>query len=149
MQQSLLPPRLFQFGLVLMVALDVVFGPRPLAARGLELFIGVTLAFIGGALTIGAADQFSRSKTNINTFLKPDHLVVDGLFRYSRNPMYLGFACVLMGVALALDNFVGMAIAVVFVVIADRWYIQFEEATMAETFGEAYAAYRKSTRRWL
>lgn len=149
MQQRLLPPRLFQFGLVLMVALDVVFGPRPLAARGLELFAGVALACIGVALTFGAAGQFSRRKTNINTFLKPDYLVVDGLFQYSRNPMYLGFACVLMGVALALDNFVGMAIAVAFVVIADRWYIQFEEAAMAETFGEAYAVYRKSTRRWL
>lgn len=149
MQQQLLPPRLFQFGLVLMVALDVVFGPRPLAAQGLELFVGIALALIGVALTIGAAGQFSRRKTNINTFLKPDHLVIDGLFQYSRNPIYLGFACVLMGVALALDNFVGMAIAVAFVIIADRWYIRFEEKVMAETFGDAYAAYRKSTRRWL
>ncbi len=94
MQQKLLPPRLFQFGLVLMVALDVVFGPRPLAARGLELFAGIALALIGTALTIGAAGQFSRRKTNINTFLKPDQLVTDGLFQYSRNPMYLGFTCV-------------------------------------------------------
>lgn len=149
MQQRLLPPRLFQFGLVLMVALDVVFGPRPLAARGPELFVGIALAVIGIALTIGAAGQFSRRKTNINTFLKPDHLITDGLFQYSRNPMYLGFACVLLGVALALDNVVGIAIAVAFVVIADRWYIRFEEVVMADTFGEAYAAYRKSTRRWL
>ncbi|MFZ3033548.1 MAG: isoprenylcysteine carboxylmethyltransferase family protein [Parvibaculum sp.] len=149
MEQKLLPPRLFQIALVLMVTLDVLFGPRPITAQGPALFAGIALALLGIVFTMGGAGQFSRRKTNINTFLKPDHLVTDGLFSISRNPMYLGFSCVLAGVAVALDSVYGLVISGAFVIIVDRWYIRFEERIMSETFGEAYAAYRKTTRRWL
>jgi protein-S-isoprenylcysteine O-methyltransferase Ste14 len=149
MEQKLLPPRLFQIGLVLMVILDVVLGPRPIFANGFMFWIGIALALVGIGLTIGGATQFSRRKTNINTFLKPDHLVTDGLFTYSRNPMYLGFTCVLAGTALLLDSLPGLLIAAGFIVITDFWYVRFEEGMMSETFGESYAAYRKNTRRWL
>lgn len=149
MEQKLLPPRLFQIALVLLVTLDVLFGPHPIAAQGPALFAGLALAALGIVFTIGGAGQFSRRKTNINAFLKPDHLVTDGLFAISLNPMYLGFACVLAGIAIALDSVYGLVIVGGFVIIADRWYIRFEERVMAETFGEAYAAYRKTARRWL
>lgn len=149
MQQNLLPPRLFQIGLVLMVVLDLMLGGRPVFVKGLPLLAGIVLILMGVGFTIGGAAQFNRAKTNINTFYKPDHLVTDGLFRYSRNPMYLGFATVLAGTALVLGSWEGLIIAAGFVIIADRWYIGFEEAAMAETFGEAYKAYCRTTRRWL
>lgn len=149
MQQNLLPPRLFQIGLVLMVVLDLMLGGRPVFAGGLPLVLGIILILAGAFFTIAGAGQFSRAETNINTFRKPDHLVTDGLFHWSRNPMYLGFATVLTGTALMLGSWEGLIIAGGFVVIADRWYIRFEEARMAETFGEAYKAYCRTTRRWL
>ena len=149
MQQSLLPPRLFQICLVVMVGFDVVFSPRPIFAGGVMLFAGIALALAGAFLTISGAGQFSRRKTSINTFLKPDRLVTDGLFALSRNPMYLGFALALAGSALVLNSYVGLAIAAGFVLVADRWYIAFEEPVMAETFGAAYADYCKKTRRWI
>lgn len=149
MEQKLLPPRLFQIGLVLIVVLDVVLGVRPLLASGAVFWIGVLLAVAGAVITIGGAAQFSRRKTNINTFHKPDHLVTEGLFAWSRNPMYLGFAAVLTGTALLMGSAPGLIVAAGFVVIADRWYIRFEEQVMAETFGAAYEAYRQKTRRWL
>lgn len=149
MQQKLLPPRLFQLGLVLIVLLDVFFGERPILASGAMFYLGVVLAVLGVAITVGAANQFSRRKTNINTFLKPDHLVTDGLFRYSRNPMYVGFSTVLVGAALILGSWIGLCVALAFIIITDRWYIAFEEPVMTETFGEAYTTYCKRTRRWL
>lgn len=149
MEQRLLPPRLFQIGLVLMVVLDVVFGSRPIFADGFAFWGGIALALVGIGLTVGGATQFSRRETNINTFLKPDHLVTDGLFAYSRNPMYLGFTGVLAGTALLLGSLPGLLIAVGFIAIADFWYVRFEEGIMSETFGDSYAAYRKNTRRWL
>ncbi|MDO8290754.1 MAG: isoprenylcysteine carboxylmethyltransferase family protein [Parvibaculum sp.] len=149
MQQNLLPPRLFQIGLILMVVLDLMLGGRPVFAGGISLVAGIILILAGIGITIGGAGQFSRVKTNINTFYKPDHLVTDGFFRWSRNPMYLGFAMVLTGAALVLNSWEGLIIATGFVIIADRWYIGFEEAVMTETFGEAYKAYCRTTRRWL
>jgi|TARA_R110000824_G_scaffold118960_14_gene271960 protein-S-isoprenylcysteine O-methyltransferase Ste14 len=149
MEQKLLPPRLFQIGMVLIVTLDVVLGERPILASGPVFWIGVLLAITGAIITVGGAGQFSRRETNINTFLKPDHLVTDGLFAWSRNPMYLGFAAVLTGTALLMGSGPGLIVAAGFVMIADRWYIRFEEQIMAETFGAAYEAYRQKTRRWL
>jgi protein-S-isoprenylcysteine O-methyltransferase Ste14 len=149
MQQKLLPPRLFQICLVLIAALDVVFGERPIFASGAVLALGILTFLAGAALTLGGAGQFNRRKTNINTFRKPDHLVTDGLFRYSRNPMYLGFSTALIGAAIIFNSFIGLAVAAAFILITDRWYIAFEETLMAETFGQAYADYRQTTRRWI
>jgi len=149
LQQNLLPPRLFQIALVLMVVLDLMLGGRPIFATGLVLVSGILLTIAGVTLTLGGAGQFNKRETNINTFRKPDHLVTDGLFRYSRNPMYLGFATVLTGTALVLGSVEGLIIAAGFVLIADRWYVSFEEAIMRETFGDAYTAYCAKTRRWL
>ena len=148
MQQFFLPPRLFQICLVVMVGYDVIFSPRPIFAEGLMFVAGIVVALVGVFLTVSGAGEFSRRKTNINTFLKPDRLVTDGLFALSRNPMYLGFALALAGSALMLNSYIGLGIAAGFALVADRWYIAFEEPLMAEIFGQAYADYCKKTRRW-
>ena len=149
LQQNLLPPRLFQIFLMIMVVLDLMLGGRPVFAGGLLLAAGILLILTGIGLILSGADRFAKHDTNINTFWKPDHLVTDGIFRYSRNPMYLGFATVLTGAAMTLGSWEGLILAAGFVIIADRWYVGFEEALMRETFGEAYTAYCRRTRRWL
>ena len=63
--------------------------------------------------------------------------------------MYLGMALVAFGAAIMFGELVAFGLAAMFVVIADRWYIAFEEQRMAATFGEAYATYRRTTRRWV
>ncbi|MES1989569.1 MAG: isoprenylcysteine carboxylmethyltransferase family protein [Pseudomonadota bacterium] len=149
LQENLLPPRLFQIFLVLMAVLDLMLGGRPVFADGFLLAVGILLVITGVGLTLGGAGQFSDHETNINTLRKPNHLVTDGLYRYSRNPMYLGFAIVLTGTALILGSFEGLIIAAGFVIISDRWFVGYEEARMRETFGDAYTAYCRRTRRWL
>ena len=68
----------------------------------------------------------------------------------SRNPMYLGMLIALFGFALlyqgALSSF---AFVFVFMIIADRWYIRFEELAMRNKFGRSYEEYCERTRRWL
>ena len=149
MQQKLLPPRLFLIGLIVMTATHLLAGPDHKWGSPAQTLAGVAIAVFFLALTILGARQFSRRKTNINTFLKPDALVTTGLFRYTRNPMYLGFAGALFGAAIALNCLTGLIVALVFILIADRWYIRFEEKTMSETFGAAYADYCAQTRRWI
>ena len=72
-------------------------------------------------------------------------LVTDGLFRFSRNPMYLGMSAALMGLGVVLGTLLPLLVTVAFVIIADRWYIRFEAAAMRRKFGHAYA---QRTRRW-
>lgn len=149
MQQKLLPPRLFLIGLALMAGTHLLAEPEPKWGSPAQTAAGIAITIFFLGLTIAGARQFDRQKTNINTFLKPDVLVTTGLFRYTRNPMYLGFAGALAGAAIALNCLTGLIVALVFVAIADRWYIRFEEKVMSQTFGKAYADYCAQTRRWI
>jgi len=63
--------------------------------------------------------------------------------------MYLGFVIALLGLSLLLGSLASLFVVVAFLVITDRWYIKFEEAVMAKTFGNQYAEYKSKTRRWL
>ncbi|MBX3445615.1 MAG: isoprenylcysteine carboxylmethyltransferase family protein [Parvibaculaceae bacterium] len=149
MQQKLLPPRLFLIALALMTAVHLFAEPEPKWGSPAQTIAGILIALFFLGITIAGSRQFARAKTNINTFMKPDKLVTTGLFRYTRNPMYLGFAGALVGAAIALNCLTGLIVALAFIVVADRWYIRFEERAMSENFGEAYAAYRTQTRRWI
>jgi protein-S-isoprenylcysteine O-methyltransferase Ste14 len=147
--QRLLPPALV---VVCAVAMLVFYRKAPMAGimpEPYNYFIGIPLVVIGLGLTLYAARQFNRVRTNIKTFNKPDVLVTDGAFAWSRNPMYLGFSIALAGFAVKLNVWPAVAIAAAFILITHFWYIRFEERMAEQTFGEAYKDYRRTTRRWL
>jgi protein-S-isoprenylcysteine O-methyltransferase Ste14 len=87
--------------------------------------------------------------TEIHTFKKPRQLVTHGLFRHSRNPIYVGFVCILWGLSMLLGSLSTFIVVLAFVIITDRWYIPFEEKNMEEVFDKAYKQYKKEVRRWL
>ncbi len=110
---------------------------------------GGLLAATGLTIAAATARRFARIGTNIRTFDEPGTLVSDGLFAYSRNPIYLGFVLFLGGFAVTLGTLSPLLVAVAFALITDRWYIRFEEAAMAAKFGEAYLRYKQTVRRWI
>ena len=110
---------------------------------------GLPFIVVGIGIAISGSKAFEKAGTNIETFKKPDVLVTDGLFKISRNPMYLGFVLALLGIALVLGNLSSLLIVVAFFVITDRWYIAFEEDLMTKQFGDRYVEYSTRTRRWL
>lgn len=144
---KLLPPHLALVGLVVMIPLRLFLpgSEFPPVVRGAGLLAGLA----GIALLFGGSRRFRRLGTNIRTFDEPGMLVTDGLFRLSRNPMYLGFFLVLLGAALALGAVTTLVAPVAFLVIANVWYVPFEERALRAKFGELYERYQRSTRRWL
>ncbi len=144
----LLPPVLWAACLIAMGLLAVYL---PLAAILPLPFNYLGLAFVAGGLwlLLAAARRFSRADTNINTFRDPNVLVSDGAFAWTRNPMYLGFVLTLLGVALAVNALSALALVVLFFLVANFWYVPFEERAAARQFGAAYADYRRRVRRWL
>jgi protein-S-isoprenylcysteine O-methyltransferase Ste14 len=100
-------------------------------------------------MSVREDSKFSKLGTPIKPFDEPNKLVTDGFFKYSRNPMYLGFALVLLGVWLLLGALSPLLGVVLFVAITDRWYIPFEERALVEKFGPEFQAYRSKTRRWI
>lgn len=145
---KLLPPHLVLIGFFAMALLRVLL-PGPELLPPLWRAAAVLPALAGVALLLVGSRRFRRVGTNIRTFDEPGLLVTDGLFRFSRNPMYLGFFLVLLGVGLAMGGLTPLLIPVAFFVIANVWYVPFEERALQAKFGAAYADYQRNTRRWL
>jgi len=146
--KKIIPPVLFVICLAVMFLLWW-WQPLGLFLDYPDNISGVVLIILGLALAKQGSSLFERRGTNIQTFDDPDVLVTDGVFRISRNPMYLGFALALAGLAIVLGNFASLLVVLAFIVITDRWYIAFEEVVMIRTFGDRYRTYQQRTRRWL
>jgi protein-S-isoprenylcysteine O-methyltransferase Ste14 len=76
-------------------------------------------------------------------------MVTTGIYRFSRNPMYVGFALVLVGWACFVANLVAMLLVLAFVVYLNRFQIEPEERVLSARFGDEYRTYLRAVRRWL
>jgi protein-S-isoprenylcysteine O-methyltransferase Ste14 len=108
----------------------------------------VLLGIICSTLGVGS---FRRARTTVNP-LRPEAataLVVSGIYRVTRNPMYLGFLFLLLGELVWLGNPIAACVAPAFVVYLTRFQIRPEEAALRERFGLEYSKYAARVRRWL
>jgi protein-S-isoprenylcysteine O-methyltransferase Ste14 len=111
----------------------------------------VGLALIGALMCLAGVVSFRRAKTTVNP-MKPDStssLVVSGIYRYTRNPMYLGFLLILLGWAAFLSNVLALVLLPAFILYMNRFQISPEERVLASLFAHDYAEYRARVRRWL
>lgn len=111
----------------------------------------VIIGAIGAGISLWAYMAFQKFDTPLNAST-PDvatKLVISGVYKYSRNPMYLGFFLVLVGVALLLANPVMWAGPVVFILFITRFQILPEERALQHLFGDDYSEYCQKTRRWI
>ncbi len=95
--------------------------------------------------------QFKKRDTTIDP-RKPENsteLVVGGVFKYSRNPMYVGLTMVLVSASLFLGAWSGLVLIPVFILLINHLQILPEEEAMEKLFGEQYAEYCKNVRRWI
>ena len=147
--KKLLPPVLFILFAIEILIVDALVPQSKLSILAPIRHIGWLFIAVGIILLVRARWQFSKARTNIYTFDEPGILVTTGVFAFSRHPMYVGFTALLLGEALLLRSAPGLLSVAVFAVIADRWYIAFEERWLRSKFGEAYEHYAQHTRRWL
>ena len=146
--KKILPPTLFIICIAIMVGLWWLLPITQFLTFPISL-IGILPFLVGLGIAKRSSDIFEKKGTNIDTFDDPDVLVTDGLFQISRNPMYLGFVTALFGLFILLGCLSPLFVVVIFFVITDRWYIEFEEAAMEKEFGYEYSKYKTKTRRWL
>jgi protein-S-isoprenylcysteine O-methyltransferase Ste14 len=111
--------------------------------------LGLIPLALGMALNLSAERLFRQERTTVNPFENPSRLVTGGAFRLSRNPMYLGLALILTGVACLLGTLCPFLVLPFFAAWIDRSFISFEEQALKQEFGLEWLAYKQSTRRWL
>lgn len=111
----------------------------------------LVLAAIGLLLIAIAVVHFIAARTSINP-LRPSrasHLITNGVYAISRNPIYLGDLLLLAAFAVWLGNALNAALLVLFIAYIKRYQIVPEERALAQLFEPAYAAYCSRVRRWL
>jgi len=145
------PPPFIYLGMLLIgIAAERVV---PLRSFGLDRPIlvaaGAALALAGLAVGILAMGLFSRSGEKPEPWTTTHQIVTSGVYRYTRNPMYLGMALLYAGLALALDAPLALVLLPVVLAMVQTQVIAREERYLAGKFGEPYEAYRRQVRRWL
>jgi protein-S-isoprenylcysteine O-methyltransferase Ste14 len=146
--RSPLPPVYFFIAIIAMVAVHWLVPVGRFLSWPWRL-TGALPILLGLGLAIVAERQFKRAGTAVKPFEPSSALVTDGVFRFSRNPMYLGMVLVLLGLGVALGNAISFVVVPVFAWLIAVRFIGPEEKLMAEQFGDAYEAYRSKVRRWL
>ena len=146
--KRIMPPTLFYACIISMVLLAWLWPITTVIEFPFNV-LGVVPLSLGLGISIWGSEKFGRVGTTVKTFDEPSKLVTDGLFRFSRNPMYLGFASALLGIWTLLGALSPLLGVVIFVVVTDRWYIPFEERTLVERFGGQFQDYAARTRRWI
>lgn len=110
----------------------------------------LTLILFGMLFCIAGVISFKLAKTTTNP-LKPEaasSLVVSGIYKYSRNPMYLGFALFLLAWSVYLASVMSIVGVVVFVCYMNQFQIMPEEAGLNKVFGDEFEQYKSKVRRW-
>jgi protein-S-isoprenylcysteine O-methyltransferase Ste14 len=116
-----------------------------------RVLCAVVLVAVGQGIGIAGMVAFRRASTTVNPVKAnlASLLVVRGVYRYTRNPMYLGFLLTLLAWAVFLANPLAVLWVVVFVLFITRFQIIPEERVLATLFGAEYEAYKGRVRRWV
>ncbi|HAN69609.1 MAG TPA: protein-S-isoprenylcysteine methyltransferase [Halieaceae bacterium] len=142
------PPMWLVFGVCAIFACNEFYpGPR-FTSHGSQA-IGGVLLLAGLALLVVAGGLFKRAGTDLIPFRTVSALVTTGVYRFSRNPMYLGMAAILLGVAVTVGATTALLVPPLFMVIVEWRYIRPEEGLLRNLFPEEYPAYCARVRRWI
>jgi protein-S-isoprenylcysteine O-methyltransferase Ste14 len=111
-------------------------------------WIGALLVAAGLALAVAAAVEFRRARTTIIPHEEPSAIVTTGVYRLSRNPIYLGDALILTGLGLRWDSVLALVLVPVFVAVITARFILPEEGRLRARFGPEFDAWAVRVRRW-
>ena len=117
----------------------------------LRVWVAAAIALAGGAFSLAGIMSFRRARTTVNP-MKPEaasSLVNSGIYRITRNPMYVGLLFVLVAWAAFLSSAWSLLGPLAFFFYIGRFQITPEERVLSELFGSEYSAYKARVRRWL
>ena len=147
-KRKVVPPVYFLISLIFMTALYYLLPvvkviPFPYAYAGILFIVfGLTIMLI-------AVAAFSRAKTPIIPFERSTALVVEGMYQFTRNPMYLGMVLVLTGAGVLFGVVSAFLPIPFFIWGITANFIRGEERFLEDIFGEVYVAYKQKVRRWV
>jgi len=145
------PPLALVAAFAVAIALASVYVPLVLVPIPGHEYAAAALVFVGLSVAAAGVHQFRRARTTVNPLSpqKTSTVVSSGLYRWSRNPMYLGMALVLLGLAAWASALSGYLLVPGFCAYLTRFQIIPEEKALLAAFGPAFARYMATVRRWV
>ena len=147
-RRCILPPKIALFAIITMIVLHVAV-PLTIVVRAPFSYAGVLVLAAGAAMIVWSRRAFRAAGTPIKPFTQSTALIYHGLYRWSRNPMYLGAVLLVAGVGVLLGSLSPLLVVIAFFAILQEGFIRREERLLDDTFGDRYRTYRRSVRRWL
>ena len=113
--------------------------------------VSVIILFIGLIVIVSHVVDFIKSKTTVNPvkFQNVNRLVTTGIYKYSRNPMYLGMILIIISTTVYYLNFLSVFSPLIFYIWINKFQISREEIFLEGKFGNEYLKYKSKTRRWI
>ncbi len=145
---KLYPPIMVLIGIIVQLIVARVV-EAPIKLDQMWTYIGIALVVIGFLPIPIISRAFKEQETGIKPDTIPTAFLETGLFRFSRNPIYVGMSLFLIGSALIIGNLYGLLIVILFVFAVQYMWIRKEEVNLEAQFGEAYRAYKERVRRWI
>jgi protein-S-isoprenylcysteine O-methyltransferase Ste14 len=125
------------------------FAPLPFSAPISLRYIGLALTFVGFLLGVGAFLEFRKARTTLDPHGSSKQIVTSGIYRFTRNPIYLGFLLMVIGLPLNSGLYWGLVMVPFYILVMNRLVIKHEEAYLEKKFGKTYTSYTSRVRRWL
>jgi protein-S-isoprenylcysteine O-methyltransferase Ste14 len=145
---NLFPTYYLLFAILITVALHFLLPGTIIVPMPWNLLGLVPLA-VGILINLIADRAFHKAGTTVKPFQESTTLITEGVFRISRNPMYLGFLLVLIGIAVLLRSLTPWFIVPLFAILMDRVFIAAEERMLQTRFGQTWSEYKAKVRRWV
>ena len=144
------PPLVYLAAVVTGMVLQAFVLPLPLGlALAVRIGAAVVTALLGALIMGGAVVLFNCSGQDPKPWTPTPEMISGGVYRFTRNPMYVGMALLQAGIGIGLANGWVVALVPVVLIVVYRTAIRHEEAYLTHEFGDAYLDYKKSVRRWL
>jgi protein-S-isoprenylcysteine O-methyltransferase Ste14 len=142
------PPLLFVLPILASLALEWLV-PTSFVHGASRWILGAAIFVAGTALTVGGFLTQKRAGTDPIPFNPSTRIVAHGLYRFTRNPMYLGFASCTLGLAILVDSAWMLLAVLIGLILIDRLVVTREERYLERKFGEEYLNYKRRVRRWV
>jgi protein-S-isoprenylcysteine O-methyltransferase Ste14 len=111
--------------------------------------LGIIPAVIGIVFNLLADASFKKQGTTVKPHEETKVLITNGIFHFSRNPMYLGFGLILFGIGIFLGTLLPFAAVIGYLIFLDVVFIRFEETKLERNFGIVWIKYKDNVRRWI
>jgi len=139
--------------LVLILVISNYFSSKKIDLINLQYqtLLSILILFIGILILIIPVSNFVKSKTTIDPikFKKVNNLVTSGIYKYSRNPMYLGLLMIIISTSIFYLTIFSITTPFIFYFWINRFQIEGEEIFLTKKFGQKYILYKSKTRKWI